>query len=149
MNYFKKILRFALPYKKYGILNIIFNVLYALFGTLSFISLIPMLQVLLKQTEPIRVKPNYQQAEGLKEYLEDSLNFFINTQVDIHGEGYVLGIMVGVVITVFFLKNVFGYLANFFITYLRNGVLQDIRNAMYRKILDLRLFVTEQPIVGV
>ena len=139
MNYFKKILRFALPYKKYGILNIIFNVLYALFGTLSFISLIPMLQVLLKQTEPIRVKPIYQQAEGLKEYLEDSLNYFINTQVDLHGEGYVLGIMVGVVITVFFLKNVFGYLANFFITYLRNGVLQDIRNTMYRKILDLEL----------
>lgn len=139
MNYFKKILRYALPYKKFGILNILFNILYALFGTLSFISLIPMLQVLLKQTDPVRIKPNYENAIGLKEYLEDSLNFFINTQVDLHGEGYVLGIMVGVVITVFFLKNVFGYLANFFITYLRNGVLQDVRNAMYDKILNLNL----------
>jgi subfamily B ATP-binding cassette protein MsbA len=139
MNYFKKILRFALPYKKYGLLNILFNILYALFGTLSFISLIPMLQVLLKQTEAVRVKPVYENAIGLKEYLEDSLNFFINMQVDQHGEGYVLGIMVGIVITVFFLKNVFGYLANFFITYLRNGVLQDIRNTMYDKIINLNL----------
>lgn len=139
MNYFKKILRFALPYKKYGLLNILFNILYALFGTLSFISLIPMLQVLLKQTEAVRIKPVYEDAVGLKEYLEDSLNYFINMQVDQNGEGYVLGIMVGIVITVFFLKNVFGYLANFFITYLRNGVLQDIRNAMYDKIINLNL----------
>ena len=139
MNYFKKILRFALPYKKYGLLNILFNILYALFGTLSFISLIPMLQVLLKQTEAVRVKPVYENAIGLKEYLEDSLNYFINMQVDQHGEGYVLGIMVGIVITVFFLKNVFGYLANFFITYLRNGVLKDIRNTMYDKIINLNL----------
>lgn len=139
MNYFKKILRFALPYKKYGLLNILFNILYALFGTLSFISLIPMLQVLLKQTEAVRLKPVYENAIGLKEYLEDSLNYFINMQVDQHGEGYVLGIMVGIVITVFFLKNVFGYLANFFITYLRNGVLQDIRNTMYDKIINLNL----------
>lgn len=139
MNYFKKILRFALPYKKYGLLNILFNILYALFGTLSFISLIPMLQVLLKQTEAVRVKPVYEKAIGLKEYLEDSLNYFINMQVDQHGEGYVLGIMVGIVITVFFLKNVFGYLANFFITYLRNGVLKDIRNTMYDKIINLNL----------
>lgn len=139
MNYFKKILRFALPYKKYGLLNILFNILYALFGTLSFISLIPMLQVLLKQTEAVRVKPVYENGIGLKEYLEDSLNYFINMQVDQHGEGYVLGIMVGIVITVFFLKNVFGYLANFFITYLRNGVLKDIRNTMYDKIINLNL----------
>ena len=139
MNYFKKILRFALTYKKYGLLNILFNILYALFGTLSFISLIPMLQVLLKQTEAVRVKPVYEKAIGLKEYLEDSLNYFINMQVDQHGEGYVLGIMVGIVITVFFLKNVFGYLANFFITYLRNGVLKDIRNTMYDKIINLNL----------
>lgn len=139
MNYFKKILRFALPYKKYGILNIIFNILYALFGTLSFVSLIPMLTVLLKEVEPIRVEPIYNDELGLKAYLEDSLNYFINTKIDEHGEVYVLGIMVGVVIVVFFLKNLFGYLANFFITYLRNGVLKDIRDVMYKRTLDLNL----------
>ena len=49
MEYFKKILRFALPYKKYGILNIICNVFYALFSALSFIALIPMLDILFQQ----------------------------------------------------------------------------------------------------
>ncbi len=139
MNYFKKILRFALPYKRFGVLNIIFNALYALFGTLSFISLIPMLTVLLKQVEPVKMKPVYETAPSVKGYLEDSLNYFINTKIDEHGEVYVLGIMVGVVIVVFFLKNLFGYLANFFITYLRNGVLKDIRDVMYKRILGLNL----------
>ncbi len=139
MNYFKKILKFALPYKKYGALNILFNILYALFGTLSFISLIPMLTVLLKQVEPIKLKPTYEKSENAKAFLEDSLNYFINTKIDEHGDVYVLGIMVFVVIVVFFFKNVFGYLANFFITYLRNGVLKDIRDVMYKKILHLNL----------
>ncbi len=139
MNYFKKILKFALPYKKYGVLNILFNILYALFGTLSFISLIPMLTVLLKQVEPIKEKPIYESANSIKGFLEDSLNYVINTKIDEHGEVYVLGVMVFVVIVVFFFKNLFGYLANFFITYLRNGVLKDVRDAMYKRILDLNL----------
>ena len=46
MDYFKKILRFAIPYRKYGFLNIFFNILYALFSALSFAALIPMLDVL-------------------------------------------------------------------------------------------------------
>jgi subfamily B ATP-binding cassette protein MsbA len=46
MNYFKKILDYARPYKKYAVLNIIANVFYAFFGTLAFVSLMPMLKVL-------------------------------------------------------------------------------------------------------
>ena len=45
MQYFKKIIQFALPYKRFAFLNIIFNVFYALFSALSFIALIPMLDV--------------------------------------------------------------------------------------------------------
>ena len=139
MEYFKKILRYALPYKRYGALNILFNVLYALFGTLSFISLIPMLTVLLKQVDPIYIKPTLDSACSMKEFLEDSLNYFITTKVDAYGEIYVLGIMVTVVITIFFLKNISGYFAMYFITFLRNGTLKDIRDAMYGRLLHLDL----------
>lgn len=98
-----------------------------------------MLTVLLKQVEPIKEKPIYESANSIKGFLEDSLNYVINTKIDEHGEVYVLGVMVFVVIVVFFFKNLFGYLANFFITYLRNGVLKDVRDAMYKRILDLNL----------
>ena len=49
MNYFKQIIRFAIPYKMHGVLNIICNIFYALFSALSFIALIPMLDVLFKK----------------------------------------------------------------------------------------------------
>ncbi|MFT5021957.1 MAG: subfamily B ATP-binding cassette protein MsbA, partial [Colwellia sp.] len=57
MEYFKKILVFAKPYKVYAILNIIANIFYALFGTLAMISLFPMLSVLFKQTAPLSTAP--------------------------------------------------------------------------------------------
>ena len=53
MNYFKKIFRFAKPYKKYMYLNIFFNILYALFSAISFVALIPMLTVLFKEDKKI------------------------------------------------------------------------------------------------
>ncbi|MBT5921811.1 MAG: ABC transporter ATP-binding protein, partial [Flavobacteriaceae bacterium] len=46
---------------------------------------------------------------------------------------------VGLVIGMFFLKNLFGYLAMYFITFLRNGVLKDLRNALYDKSISLPL----------
>ena len=53
MKYFKQILMYAKPYKGYGVLNIISNVFYALFGTLAFVSLMPMLKVLFKSSAPV------------------------------------------------------------------------------------------------
>ncbi len=47
--------------------------------------------------------------------------------------------MVVVIISIFLLKNLFNYLALFFATFLRNGVLRDLRNAMYKKIIELPL----------
>ncbi len=139
MDYFKQILRYAIPYKMYGILNIICNIFYALFGTLSFISLIPMLSVLLGETKPLDKKPVYEGISHLKDYLQDYLNFFVTTKTQEHGEIYVLTSMVVIVISMFFLKNIFNYLAMFFITYLRNGVLRDIRNKLYTKTTQLPL----------
>ena len=60
MSNFKKIVPFIYPYKKYAYLNIFFNVLYALFSTLSFIALIPMLQVLFDKTKENKVKPVFE-----------------------------------------------------------------------------------------
>lgn len=137
MNYFKKILKFARPYKKYGALNILFNILYALFGTLSFISLIPMLKVLLGETSPLETKPVYQGINKLKSFLENYLNYYVTQTRDVEGEIYILTVMVILVISMFFLKNLFGYLANYFITFLRNGVLKDVRNALYKKTVEL------------
>ena len=139
MSNFKKIFPFVLPYKKYAYLNIFFNVLYALFGTLSFISLMPMMDVLFGQSKKNYVEPIYTGIWDLKKYLSDFSSYYLTNMTDTNGIGFTLGVLVAGIITIFLLKNLSDYLAMFFITFLRNGILKDIRNAMYKKTIDLPL----------
>ncbi len=139
MNYFKKIIRFALPYKLYGILNIICNVFYALFSALSFMVLMPLLQVIFKKdVEKITEKPIYQGITNAGDYFKDTMNYYIT---DIAGDdkSKALIVVIVLVIVVFLLKNIFNYLAMYFITFLRNGVLKDLRNELYHKTAALPL----------
>ena len=136
MNYFKKILGFAVPYRKFGFLNIFFNILYALFSALSFAALIPMLDVLFKPEKKVYKAPVYEGMGGLKDYLQEYVSYRV-TQYSGDDEMKGLVLVVGLVLVLFLLKNVFNYLAMFFITFLRNGVLKDIRNQMYQKIVEL------------
>lgn len=136
MTYFKKILRFALPYKQYAFLNILFNILYAIFSTLSFIALIPVINILFDENERVNQRPIWDGISGVKDYAIDYFNFYVSQRVS-ENEVSALIFICGIVVTLFFLKNLFGYLAAFFITFMRNGVLRDVRNAMYHKILEL------------
>ena len=137
MDYLKKLSRFIIPYKRYGILNIIFNVLYALFGTLGMVSLMPTINVLFGEGEKVYDKPVYETAESSKAFLEDYVNYFVTTTTEAHGPHRALLYMIAIIISLFLLKNVFNYLALFFITFLRNGVLKDLRNEIYNKIVSL------------
>ncbi len=136
MEYFKKILRFARPYKKYAFLNIFFNILYALFSALSFAALIPMLEVLFDKNKQIAEAPQYQGLGKLKEYYLEYMNYNI-TQYSGDDPMKGLILVIALVLVLFLLKNVFNYLAMYFITFLRNGVLKDLRNRMYQKITEL------------
>jgi subfamily B ATP-binding cassette protein MsbA len=136
MEYYKKILRFAKPYANYGYLNIFFNVLYALFSALSFAALIPMLDVLFDQTKKVLEKPVYTNMSHIKDFLQQYINYQVTSYSgDDEMKGLVL--VIGLVLMLFLLKNFFNYLAMYFITFLRNGVLKDIRNKMYEKITEL------------
>ena len=136
MDYFKKILRFAKPYKKFGYLNIFFNVLYALFSALSFMALIPMLNVLFGKSERIYEKPTFTKLGSLKDYALDYLNYWI-TQYAGEDEMKSLVLVIILIFLLFLFKNLFNYLAMYFITFLRNGVLKDVRNSLYKKIVEL------------
>lgn len=139
MSNFKKIVRYALPYKKYAILNIVFNILYALFSTLSFMALIPMMSVLFDKTKKVTVEPVYTGFNHIKDYLGDYLNYYVTVTNRDKGVEFTLGVMVAIIIVVFLLKNIVNYFALYFATFLRNGVLKDLRNAMYTKIIELPL----------
>lgn len=138
-EYFKKIIRFAKPYKTYAYLNIFFNILYALFSALGFVALIPMLTILFGDEKPITEKPIYKGILDIKDYAQDYMSYYLTLHSAENGAQNTLMIMTTIIISVFLLKNLFNYWAMYFITFLRNGVLKDIRNAMYKKSLDLPL----------
>ena len=136
MNYFKQILQFAKPYKKYAVLNIVCNILYALFSTLSFLALIPVIEILFDKTKRITLEPQWEGWSNFKDYSVDYFYYNVSQQVA-DNELSALVYICAVVVILFFLKNIFGYLATFFITFLRNGVMRDVRDAIYDKLIEL------------
>jgi subfamily B ATP-binding cassette protein MsbA len=135
MKSFKKILLFAIPYKRFAFLNIIFNALYALFSALSFVALIPMLNVLFGKTPKVDAKPVYKGITNLKAYVTDFINFKIGETLEKDPLAALI-FAIALILVLFFLKNLFNYLAMFFITFLQNGILKDLRNSLYVKILS-------------
>ena len=133
----KKIIPFLKPYKANVVWNVTFNILYALFSTLSFIALIPMLDVLFKDAEKVVVKPTYTTLWDITSYGKDYLYYYITKLTDENGAQYALLLVVCIVISTFLLKNLFNYLALNHLLLLKNGVLRDIRNKMFDKIIDL------------
>jgi subfamily B ATP-binding cassette protein MsbA len=137
----KKIIQQLLPYiknyKKHVVLNIVFNLLYALFSTLAFVSLIPMLNVLFDKTKKIAKEPVWTGIGELKDYGNDLLNYKVSSLLDEGNPQIALLVVVALVITTFFLKNLFGYLSMQHVMYLKNGVLTDLRKNIYKHIIEL------------
>jgi len=139
MKYFKRFYSYVVPHKWKGIASIAFNIAYALFSALSFLALMPMLNVLFGDTEKIYKKPIYLGINKAKDYLEDYLNFLITSNTDANGEESTLTYMVIGVMSIFFFKNLFTYFSNLSMVFLKNAVLKDLRNDIYQKIINLPL----------
>ena len=135
--------RFIPPYKGYVALNVVFNLLGQIFGAFQFIALIPVLSVLFGTTKVVDKKP----AEWLltKSSIEDNVLYQLSKFIRENGSEMTL-IYIGVFLVVMvFLKVGFTYLASCSMVPLRNGVVRDIRNRIYKKILVLPLgFFSEE-----
>ena len=136
MNYFKRIFRYAAPFKKYIFLNIFFNALYALFSALSFLSLMPMLEVLFGENNKTYSKPEFNDIYSLGNNLEGWLNYQVSNYAGQDPQKALI-FVISAIIILFFLKNFFNYLAMFFITFLRNGILTKLREDVYKKIISM------------
>lgn len=119
-------------------LNIFFNILYALFSALSFLSLMPMLEVLFGENKTTFEKPEFENLSSFGNNLEEWINYQVS---HFSGEDPKLALIfvISSIIVLFFLKNFFNYLAMFFITFLRNGVLTSLRENLYKKIISMPL----------
>ena len=138
MTYFCKIFRFAKPYSKYMALNIFFNVLYAFFNAFSFLVLMPMLEVLFGENRAVYTKPSFSGALDFKTYVSDRMSFEVTRYAGEDPQRALL-LVISLILVTFLLKNLFNYIALFFITFLRNGILKDIRIALYNTITKMSM----------
>jgi len=130
-----KILKYVKVYWGYASLNIFFNILAVVFSLASFAVFIPILNMLFeKQDLP-------QKAAELDlfnfESIKENFNFYAGQMILEYGEMKTLLYIAIVILGMYFFKNIFRYLAMFFLAPIRNGVVRDLRNDMYKKILVL------------
>jgi len=139
MNYFKKILKYAKPYIKYAWLNVLFNILYAIFNVLSVLGFIPVLGILFGKEERVYIKPTYNGIASLFDYVQGTFNYKVTELLESGGIDKALLFICILSFSLFFFKNLFRYLASFVLAFLRNGVIKDLRDSIYRKIIELPL----------
>lgn len=142
MKKFFGILKYVRGYWRYGILNIVFNILSVVFSLFSIAMVFPFLQVLFnnntaKLDEIIQKgEPQFHvSTDGIIDYINYTLAY--NAQQ--HGKLQVLVLICIFIIGTIFLKNLFRYLGMFYIAPIRNGVVRDMRNRIFQKTLELPL----------
>jgi len=133
----KKIIPYTKKYKTNIVANIFFNVLYALFSTIGMVFIFPVLQVLFAEGDKVTELPKYTGFVDAASNWQDYLFYYVNIYSEKYGAYYGLMITVGLVILTFLLKNLSNYFALQNITKLRNGVLRDLRENMFNKIISL------------
>ena len=136
--YFKRVLKYVFQYRKYFSLNILFSTLYAFFSAVAFLSLMPMLEVLFNGTNNELKRPTLELSNNLGDFIENWLNYQVTSFASNDNQKAIL-FVVGIVIILFFLKNVSNYFALFFSTLIRNGVIKDLKKNIYEKIIILPL----------
>jgi subfamily B ATP-binding cassette protein MsbA len=138
MSYYKRAIHNILPYKKSIAAGIFFNVLYALFNIVAMLFFMPVLNILFdKETKKIDSEPVYQGISSAGSFLKDSFNYNIQQLQIEKGPEYILLITCILFISMFFLRNIFSYLSEFYLTFSRTGVSRDFRIKLHDKILEL------------
>lgn len=136
MKGYFKFLRYTLPYKGLAALNVLFNIFSIVFSLFSIALIFPFLGLLFGKTALVTIKPAF---EFSAESLSGLLNFHLSEIIRTDGAESALIFICGLLIATIFLKNLFRYLALFFMVSLRNNVVSDLRESLFKHILVLPL----------
>ena len=136
MQSFWRLLGYLRKYKRNVALNILSNILTAFFTVLSIPIFKPFLDILFGEVKPPSEKPEWSLSiEGISQTLNYELGQYIVSQ----GMEKALVVVCLLVLTTFFFKNLFRYLSLFFMAPVRNGIIRDLRQQLFDKLLFLPL----------
>lgn len=136
------VLKYCKYYKTATSLSVIFNILFAIFSAVSLAFIIPFLDLLFSQDSAdihsivVQGPPEFTFKAV---YIQKLSNYYLSLIIDQNGKAEALFIICMSVFFVTLLKNFCRYFAMFFIAIIRNGVIRDLRNRIYKKSLKLPL----------
>ena len=130
MSKFLSLLSRLKDYKYSLTMSVICNILMTFFTVISIPMIIPFFQILFDREAPTLI-------EGADlSIIDEFKNYFINLLITYDKETALIYVCLGIGLSIF-LKNLFRYLAKFFVIPIRMGVAADIRGSLYEKYLSL------------
>lgn len=142
MEYLGRIFKYLKNYKLQIALILIVQVLYAFFSIFTLTLLVPFLQVLFQQVDPVTTQPAFSLSP---QYLIDSFYYWMGVVIERHGQGSALIFIAGTMILLSLLSNICRYAGMYWLSHIRSGILSNIRDDFYRKLIRLPLsFYSEQ-----
>ena len=139
-NFLLLLKRFIPSYKKQVFLSLLFNLLSTLFSIFSFGAIIPVLQILfgLSKANTSYVAWTWQDGYGnILDALKNNASYYID-QIILSVSPNIALLYLGLFLVVMtLLKTGTAYLASYFVIPIRTGVLRDLRNQLYKKIISL------------
>ena len=138
-DFFKLMRRFVPPYKKYLILSIIFNILAAVLTLFSFAVIMPILEMLFQVKEATYgyISLSGVKADDIVNVLVNNFYYFTQEAIGSWGASATLAALAALLVVMTALKTGVTYLASHFIVPMRSGIVRDIRNTVYDKIVSL------------
>jgi subfamily B ATP-binding cassette protein MsbA len=136
MRKFLRILAYIKPYWTYALLNLISNLMVILFSLVSFVMMIPFLNLLFGMEELVQTRPELSLSPDA---ILDYLNYHISNLILTKGKVNALVFICLFLFTSFFFRNLFRFLAMFFLVKVRVHAVRDIRDELYHKLLVLPL----------
>lgn len=137
-QFIRLIKRFVSGYKRYVGLNFMFNILSTLFSLFSFALIIPILNILFKIENQVYTYMPVT-SDDLAGSLKNNAYWWMQQFINENGGVATLGLLGAFMVVMTLLKTGTAYLASYYIIPLRSGVVRDLRQQLYDKIVDLNL----------
>ena len=143
MKNLKVIFQYLKLHKRFAFMQVVFDFLFVIFNLLSLLILMPFLNLLFGEKAALVEKPEF---GWNKQYFSDLFNYNLQQFVEPGNEKQALAVLCILIVIIYFLKNLFRYLAMVCMANIRHGVAADLRNNIYNKItnLPLRFFSNEK-----
>jgi len=132
-----RIFKYIKPYWGYACLNVLFNILYILFSFFNLALFIPFVNILFRNVKSSTIEPPPLSFDS--QSIIANFNYYLSKIVEDRSPFHAL-LFISIFFIVFsFLNNLFKYLGMYFLAPIRNGMVKDLRNDVFKRLLILPL----------